>query len=172
MAVNQPPKAKCKRKGRPRVERVQHIIEFIDWEWDYMFGVVNDPGRFNDGPYTDYRHLEIKAKILHPTSIKASIAEVTCHPDYRLSESEDRRRREPSKAVGYVDHWGKDCRYSLRLPADAFGLVLQMMIAGKYRFLLIEADKSFRGGASIYHFTFSASLDEDDLALTKGASPR
>jgi hypothetical protein len=58
---------KKKRRGRPRNECVQHVIEFHHWDFDYMFGI--DTGRFSDGPYMDYRHLNIKGKILRPTSI-------------------------------------------------------------------------------------------------------
>ncbi|CAN7570665.1 hypothetical protein LJR220_005209 [Bradyrhizobium sp. LjRoot220] len=158
-----PPKKKspASRRGRPRDERVQHVIEIVDWEWDYMFGI--DTGRFNNGPYMDYRHLNIEGTILRPTSIKASAGEVTLFPDHRLSDIEGRRKHEP-KAVGAISHRGKDYQANLHLPADAFGLVLQMMIAGRYRYVLIEAHKSFRGEALIRHFRFSGTIDEDDLA--------
>jgi hypothetical protein len=155
-------RSKKRRRGRPRDERVDHVIEFVDWEWNYMFGIDTTKGLLA-GPYIDFRHLNIKGKILRPTSIKAPIADVTCFPDYRLSESDSRQKHEP-KAVGYISHRGKDYRASLHLPADAFGLVLQMMIAGKYRYLSIEAEKSFRGEAMVRHFRFTGSLDEDDLA--------
>jgi hypothetical protein len=104
MADDDTRKVKKKRKGRPRDERVQHVIEFVDWEWDYMFG-IEIPGRFSDGPYMDYRHLNIKGKLLRPTSIarKAPTADVTCSPDHRLSESESRRKHEP-KMVGVISH--------------------------------------------------------------------
>jgi hypothetical protein len=59
---------------------------------------------------------------------------------------------------------GKDYQANLRLPADALGLVLQMMIAGRYRYVVIEAEKSFRGQAPVRHFRFTGSVDEDDLA--------
>jgi hypothetical protein len=39
-----------------------------------------------------------------------------------------------------------------------------MMIAGRYRYIVIEAQKSHRGEALVRHFRFSGSLDEDDLA--------
>jgi hypothetical protein len=36
----------------------------------------------------DFRHLNIKGKILQPNSIKTSVAELTCFPDHRLSGTE------------------------------------------------------------------------------------
>jgi hypothetical protein len=161
MATQAQPTRKKRKIGRPRIEHVQHVIEFIDWDWDFMFGIDDHPGRFGDGPYMDFRHLNIKGKILRPTSIKAPIGEVTLFPDHRLSESESRRKREP-KAVGGISHWGKDYRANLHLPADAFGLVLQMMIAGKYKYVCIEATASSRGEALVRHFRFTGRLNDDD----------
>jgi hypothetical protein len=39
MAADDPRKVKKKRKGRPRDERVQHVIECADWKWNSMFGI-------------------------------------------------------------------------------------------------------------------------------------
>jgi hypothetical protein len=39
-----------------------------------------------------------------------------------------------------------------------------MMIASRYRHVVIEAEKSYRGEALVRHFRFTGSLDEDDLA--------
>jgi hypothetical protein len=157
------PRKKKKRKiGRPRDERVQHVIEIQDWHWDYMFGLgIKTP--WSDEPYSDSRHLEISGKLLRPTSINARTVKVTGFPDHGLSESSDRSRHTP-KAVGAISHRAGEYSANLHLPADAFGLVLQMMLAGKYRYVLIEAEKSFRGEALVTHFRFSGSLDEDDLA--------
>jgi hypothetical protein len=49
------PARKKSKIGRPRIERVQHVIEIQDWRWDYMFGI--DDTSFREGPYFDFRHL-------------------------------------------------------------------------------------------------------------------
>jgi hypothetical protein len=38
------------------------------------------------------------------------------------------------------------------------------MIAGRYKYVLFEAEKSYRGEASIRHYRFAATLGEDDLS--------
>jgi hypothetical protein len=161
MATQTTPARKKRKIGRRRIERVQHVIEIEDWRWEYMFGL--DETSFREGPYFDYRHLEIKGKLLRPTSINAATAEVTCFPNYRLSESGDRSKHQP-KNVGAISHRGKEYSANLHIPADVLGPLLQMMIAGKYRFIVIEAEKSFRGEALIRNFRFSVTVTDEDLS--------
>jgi hypothetical protein len=127
-----------------------------------MFGVAINTA-WSDGPYDDFRHLEISGKLLRPTSINAGTVEITGFPDHRLSESDERSRRTP-KAVGVISHRAGEYSAHLHLPADAFGLVLQMMIAGRYRYVVIEAEKSFRGEALVRHFRFAGSISAEDLS--------
>ena len=82
MATQATPARKKRKVSRPRIERVQHVIEIQDWRWDYMFGI--DDTSFREGPYFDFRHLDIEGKLLRPTSINATTVKVTCFPDYRL----------------------------------------------------------------------------------------
>jgi hypothetical protein len=60
MGAPRPPCKKQRKIGRPRVERVDHVIEIEDWDWDYMFGIDNT--KFRSGPYMDFRHLVISGK--------------------------------------------------------------------------------------------------------------
>jgi hypothetical protein len=160
MAAPDTPKGKKKRKRGPRDERVQHVIEIEDWRWDYMFGLgIKTP--WSNGPYDDFRHLEISGKLLRPTSINAGTVKITGFPNYRLSESDERSRHTP-KSLGAISHRAGEYSASIHMPADAFGLVLQMMIAGKYRFVVIETEKSFRGEALVQNFYFTASISDDD----------
>jgi hypothetical protein len=144
--------------SRPRIEKVQHVIRIESWNFDYTFG-INDL-KYLTGPYSDYRHLKIRGAIVQPTSIKAREAEVTCFPDIQLMES-NLKPTDKARPPGNVAHWGKDYSASLHMPADALPLVLQMLIAGRYRFVVFEAAKSFRGEAPIFYFRFSEALDDD-----------
>ncbi|MDB5563757.1 MAG: hypothetical protein JWP84_323 [Tardiphaga sp.] len=161
-AQNVTPKKKRKRKmGRPRVERVYHVIEIRDWHWDYMFGVAVT--KFSSGPYDDFRHLVIEGAILRPKALAAAKARLTCFAEYRLVESERKSTDQP-KAVGWISHRGKDYSANLHMPADVLNPVLQMMAAGKYRYVFMEAEKSYRGEAAIRLYRFSELLTEDDLS--------
>lgn len=133
------------------------MIEITDWKFDYMFGLFKS--QFDPSPYNDYRHLTITGRILLP-KLSASIAEVTIFPVDQLNPSLVKSTDQPT-AVGYISHRGKDYSANLDMPSDAFGLVLQMFIANRYRFVFIEAAKSFRGEAAIRHYYFSATRDED-----------
>lgn len=64
-----------------------------------MFGV--SPTRDIDrGPYSDYRHVDLRGKLLQPAKTKAERAEVTLIPNHGLNESE-RKGHEP-QAVGSI----------------------------------------------------------------------
>ncbi|MGM4885288.1 hypothetical protein AB8A20_07920 [Tardiphaga sp. 604_B6_N1_1] len=153
--------SKAKRKrGRPRDERVQHVIEITDWTWDLSFGVSH--AKFSTGPYDDFRHLNITGKIVRPSALATAVVELTAFPDTRLNESERSSISQP-KAVGWITHRGKQYSANLHIPADALGSVLQMLIAGRYQYVLMDASKSFRGEADIRHFRFSKTVTEDDL---------
>jgi hypothetical protein len=159
--IEETPARKKRKIGRPRIERVQHVIEIQDWRWDYMFGI--DQTSFREGPYFDIRHLNIEGKLLRPTSINAAKAEVTVFPDCRLSESESRSTHQP-KAVGVISNRGKNYSANLHIPADVLVPVLQMMIAGKHRYVSMEAEKSYRGEALVRHFWFAETISDDDLS--------
>lgn len=154
-------RSKTKRKpGRPREEHVRHVIEIVDWTWDLMFGLGH--GKFSRGPYEDIRYISIVGKLLRPTNLSPTTVEVLLFPYHHLVESEWKSTDKP-KAVGWVTHRGKQYSANLHLPADALGPVLQMLIAGKYKYLFFEAEKSFRGEASIRHYRFSGTMGEDEL---------
>jgi hypothetical protein len=130
-----------------------------------MFGL--DETSFREGPYFDCRHLQITGKLLRPTSINAAAACVTGFPDYRLSGSEQRSKHQP-KNVGAISHRGKDYSANLHIPGDVLGPILQMMIAGKYRYVVIEAEKSFRGEALVRYFRFAGTISDEDLSYPPG----
>jgi hypothetical protein len=43
-----------------------------------------------------------------------------------------------------------------------------MMIAGKYRYVVIEAEKSFRGEALVRYFRFAGTISDEDLSYPPG----
>jgi hypothetical protein len=59
-----------------------------------------------------------------------------CTPDYSLSESDGRSSHQP-EFIGVISHRGDSYSARLRIPADVLAPVLQMMIAGKYRYVFL-----------------------------------
>lgn len=88
---------------------------------------------------------------------------MTCFPNIQLSERKS--SDQPPKGVGWISHRGKDYNANLHMPTDVLSPVLQMMVAGRYRYVLMEAEKSFRGEATIRSYRFSGTLSDDDLTL-------
>lgn len=56
-----------------------YIVEIQDWDWSYSFGV--NAARYDERPYSDYRHMLVTGKILLPTrlQVKAEAAEADIH---------------------------------------------------------------------------------------------
>ena len=90
-------------------------------------------------PYLDFRHLELRGTLLRPSRIKADEVEVTFLPDRRLNESE-RKRDQPQSVGSFHIHRGA-LRFLIPMPADALPCVLQMMIAGRMRYVEMDGDR-------------------------------
>lgn len=95
-SVARKPARRRKRRRRPRDEPVYYVVEIADWEWNFMFGV--SPLKDREGPYSDYRHLQLRGKLLRPAAIKAHEVELSFLPDRRLNEGE--RERDTPLSVG------------------------------------------------------------------------
>jgi hypothetical protein len=64
------------------------------------------------------------------------------------------------KDVGVISHRGKDYSVNLMMPPDALALVIQMMLADKYRYVSIEAQPSYRGEALVHNYGFSGVISD------------
>jgi hypothetical protein len=82
---------------------------------------------------------------------------------FQTSVGDYRNLTHQPKAVGAISHRGKSYSAHLHMPADALGPMLQMMIAGRYRYVLIEAHKSYRGEALVRHFGFAEAISDEDF---------
>lgn len=46
-----------RRRAKPtEQETVSYIVEILDWDWSFLFGI--SPTVERDGPYWDHRHLD------------------------------------------------------------------------------------------------------------------
>lgn len=154
-------KAKTKKPGRQRrKETLHYVVEIADWDWSFMFG-VNPRKDSDEGPYSDYRHLELRGKLLRPASVKASEVEIILLPDVRLNRSA-RDRDEPQSTGSFHISRGH-LEFILPMPADALSDVLVMMIAGRFRFAVLEADRPHYGQGRVRHYRLASFHDKDDL---------
>lgn len=148
----------------PRVVPVQHVLKVESWRFNYMFGTGKT--RFCPELYSDFRHLLIRVSIVQPKGIKAKQGEVTCLGyDYLMAGYKERAKEsDRTRPVGHVSYRGADYSATLLLPSDALPLILQMLIAGRYRFIEFDAEKGSRD-AAIDRYSFRDHMEnEPDLA--------
>lgn len=120
-----------KRRGQPKVDFADYIVEIETWSCDYHFGVTG--GRLWDNdPYAEYRHVDITGPIIHPT-LKATTARLCVIPDAQLDRAQ-RDRHEPD-GVGTLTSYGPRLDGYLNIPMDGLLVVLQMLGTAKYRYV-------------------------------------
>lgn len=150
-----------KRAARPEVLTCTYILQIENWDWSYSFG-VNDP-RYDDRPYSDYRHMVVRAKVLLPSrlKLKAELAELTFMPDVNASNLEKKPERHPL-GVGYIDFRDARLTGGLSMAADALGPVMQMLVAGRFRYIVLDGETMRYRKARIRHYRFETQLNLED----------
>jgi len=148
-----------RRTRRRQDETVYYVIEIERWDWGYSFGVNNI--RTIEDPYLEFRHLEIEGKLLRPGAVKVERAGLVLMPDKRLNE-ENRARNTP-KVVGSLNLHKGMLQGLLSMPSDALGPVLQMLIAGRLDFAVLEGTRLHYRHGTVKHLRLDGTFDEDDL---------
>ncbi|WP_298372871.1 hypothetical protein [uncultured Bradyrhizobium sp.] len=131
-------------------EKINHLIQIEDWDWNYSLSV-------EAGDHHEYRPIEIKGKLMLPANIKATSVRALLHPVIRPSW------KKRVKNVGGVLYRGKDYTAYLDVAPDAISPLLQMLIAGKYRYLTMRVLKSGTGRAQVENYRLSSTVDDDAL---------
>lgn len=159
MAATRP--RKKRKPGRPRTEDSYNVVEIEDWDWSFMFGASN-AAKIDGGPYSDYRHLHIEGKLLHPRNPKITHVKLVFIPRQQLDSEADRRRDEPL-AIGHLStHRGK-VEGILSMPLNALPPILQMLIAGQFRYVVLNGDAPRYGQAAVRTFRMERVITEDDF---------
>jgi hypothetical protein len=146
----------------PLSAAVHHILEIKDWDWAFSFG-ANEFGDI-DGPYWDYRHLELRCTMLGPLTTKVAQASLHLLPMHDLDDT-DARRAHNSNYDGILELRKKRLTGSLYLPFDVLATALQMMISDRWHFVVLGGDAFLSGRSSIKSYRLQRSLDDDDLSL-------
>jgi hypothetical protein len=151
------PRRKGKRRQRERT--VYYVVQIEAWDWSYSFGL--DKTRYRDEPYMEFRHLEIKGKLLRPHRVKADSVEITLLPDVTLKK-ENRGRDEP-RSVGSIHLDRGLLQALLPIPADVLDPVLQMLIAGRTQYVVIDSAPMHYRQALVKHYRIDSVYDPEDL---------
>lgn len=159
-----PRPAGTKRKpGRPRDQTIYYVIEIADWDWSLMFGASN-ARHIDRGPYSDYRHLHVEGTLLRPHNPKITNVRLTFIPRQQLDSEADRAKDEPV-AIGQLSSHRGTLEGILSMPLNGLTPVLQMLIAERFRYVVLNGDKQRYGQADVRTFRFERTVSEDDLPL-------
>lgn len=154
-----------KKVRRPEPVYADYHVLITGWDWDYSF-TCNVP-KYEDQLYAEYRHLVILGTILRPRKLGAGFAELWFMPNLKRGEFAPVRDRPPPKSVGGLSMDGSKAegwrlRGYLSMPEDAIGNVMQMLIAGRFKYLLMNGEAMRWRKCFIRRYNFTAHHDEAD----------
>lgn len=161
MGTESKPKAarKAKRRRIPPVEFVDYIIWIESWDWSYSLSLNSE--RHPVDPYHEFRHLQIRGRLLYPKGLKTDRAEITLLPSYDMLPQE-RKERQP-RCAGSLDIYDDRVAGLVSIPMDALPPILQMLIGGHFRFVEMRGPRFRYRHALCNSFRLEMKLDQDDL---------
>lgn len=153
--------AKKKRRHKPSAEIVDYVVTIDDWDWGYSFSLNSE--RQPIDPYDEFRHLQVKGRLLRPAGQKTDRAEISLLPSSDLEE--ERRRDLHPIALGSLHITQDAILGNIGIPRDALTPILQMLIAGRFNFVLMRGSRFRHRSAKVNSLRLETKLTEDDVAL-------
>jgi len=142
-------------------EHVYYILEIMSWRWSLSFGIADDPRRDPD-PYHDVRHLTIQARFTRPRRLAEQTIELTFIPMEHLTH--ERRQDDHPRYIGAMN-LRRVAQAIFSLPSDALPSLLPMLIAERFRYLVLHGTGLRYRQASVRSFQFEMQINEDDWPL-------
>ncbi|WP_229192835.1 hypothetical protein [Bradyrhizobium brasilense] len=130
-----------------------------DWGWSYSLSLDTD--RRSVDPYHEFRHLQVRGRLLHPEGLKTDQVEITLLPSYDMLP-EARKDRQP-RCVGSLDIYDDRIAGLVSIPRDALPPILQMLIADRFRFVAMRGPRLRYRQALCNSFRLEMKLDPDSL---------
>lgn len=112
-------------------------------------------------PYHEHRHVEIKGRLLRPKGARTDRVEVSLFPSAHLEE--ERRKDLKPIAVGSIEAYPERLSAGLSIPSDVLVPILQMLIAGRLKFVVMRGSKFRYRSARLVSYSLGTKLDEDDF---------
>jgi len=153
------PKSRKRRTRKPRGEVVFYVVEIESWDWSFWFGVSNMPEL--DGPFDDYRHLNMLGRMIRPAKYAGQQIRVSFLPNENLNP--DRREKLKPKAIGGITTRKGDLSAVLSMPADVLPALLTMAMADRLHYLTMDGEKPRYGQGELKSFRLDMTYDEDGL---------
>ncbi|AWO92703.1 MULTISPECIES: hypothetical protein [Bradyrhizobium] len=153
--------AKKERRRRLPEEFVDYVVEIDGWDWGYSFSLNME--RQPIDPYHEFRHLQIKGRLLRPAGLKTDRAEISLLPSSDLEE--ERRKDLKPIALGSLSATEDAILGNIGIPWDALTPILQMLIAGRFKFVLMRGTRFRHRSARLNSLRIETKLTEDDVPL-------
>ncbi|WP_340672381.1 hypothetical protein [Bradyrhizobium ottawaense] len=161
MAAETKPKpvSKKARRRKPPEEIVDYIVEIEDWDFGYWLALntLREPL----DPYYEHRHVQLKGRMLRPTGLKTDRVEISIFPSMSLME--ERRKDLKPIAVGSLEVYPERIDANMSIPQDALAPILQMLIAGRFKFVVMRGAKFRYRSARLVSYSLQTRLTEDDF---------
>jgi hypothetical protein len=99
--------------------------------------------------------------LLWPTGLKTERVEVSLFPSSNLHE--ERRKDLKPIAVGALESYPDRIDGHIGIPSDVVGPMLQMLICGRLKFVVMRGAKFRNGSARLISYRLATKLEEDDM---------
>jgi hypothetical protein len=144
---------------------MDYLVQIASWDWEFSFGLA--ASAYIDGPYADHRQLRIQGQLLLPTNLSANSVELTLMP--HICVAKDRKRENPPTAVASLQLYNSRLLGLISMPNDALSPVLQMLIAGRFRFVSLHGPRLRYRRALVHSYRLHATLEEIAEVVELGA---
>ncbi|ACE99684.1 hypothetical protein IP86_17625 [Rhodopseudomonas sp. AAP120] len=161
MVTKQKQKApkKAKRRRKPPEEIIDYVVEVDGWDFSYWLAL--NTVRNERDPYHEHRDVEMRGRLLRPSGLRSDRVTVSLFPSANLLE--ERRQELTPIAVGSIESYTDRLDARLSIPSDMLPSILQVLAAGRLKYLVMRGSKFRYRSARLVSFSIGSRLDEDDL---------
>ncbi len=152
-------------RSRGQFQHDYYHVQITGWDWSYSFS-TNVP-KYEDARFSEYRYLLVRGKVLRPRKIKVETAELWFLPTIKPEDFLPLPDQTPPRSVGSLNIQGSKANCFrllayLSMPENALEPVLQMLIADRFKFVLMQGEPMRWRKCLVRRFEFTAECDEAD----------
>lgn len=153
-----------KRSKKMAVESYDsYPVKILDWQTKYSLH-LNKPPVLHLGPLWEYGNIDIQGELIAPEKVEGRNISIVLLADRK----EDLVLAEPKKydaewsGVGSLSSRGNNIDYLGSVPFSAFEFILNMLQAGKFKYIILHGKSLRYGKANITSISFSEDFAPDD----------
>jgi hypothetical protein len=140
-----------------------YLVKILDWTPSYSLHLKTNKV-ISEGPYWDHCSLDIQGEFMAPKKVVGGQVKVcflaSREMDEALSNPDDYKAK--PKSLGGLSSRGENSDYLGSLPYSAFGHTLNMLQAGKYKYVAFHGKVLRYGKADIKSIYFMFDYEPDN----------